>query len=54
MINFDIFLTQDQPFTVKNPRLDSNSALVKKRRAAKANAPPTIQEQMTQEGDASS
>merc|ERR1712152_110730 len=39
---------QDQPFTVKNPKLDSNSALAKKRRA-KAGAPPTIQEQMTQE-----
>ena len=25
--------TQDQPFTVKNPKLDSNSALAKKRRA---------------------
>ena len=24
---------QDQPFTVKNPKLDSNSALAKKRRA---------------------
>jgi len=37
---------QDQPFTVKNPKLDSNSALAKKRRAK---APPTIQEQLTQE-----
>jgi len=42
---------QDQPFTVKNPRLESNSALVKKRRAAKAGGPPTIQEQITQEGE---
>jgi len=39
---------QDQPFTVKNPKLDSNSALAKKRRA-KTGAPPTIQEQLTQE-----
>jgi len=39
---------QDQPFTVKNPKLDSNSALAKKRRA-KTGGPPTIQEQMTQE-----
>jgi len=39
---------QDQPFTVKNPKLDSNSALAKKRRA-KGGAPPTIQEQLTQE-----
>merc|ERR1739838_194724 len=31
---------QDQPFTVKNPKLDSNSALAKKRRA-KTGAPPT-------------
>lgn len=38
---------QDQPFTVKNPKLDSNSALAKKRRAK--GAPPTIQEQLTQE-----
>lgn len=41
---------QDQPFTVKNPKLDSNSALAKKRRAKGGpNAPPTIQEQLTQE-----
>ena len=43
---------QDQPFTVKNPKLDSNSALAKKRRAKTAGgaaAPPTIQEQITQE-----
>jgi len=40
---------QDQPFTVKNPRLDSNSALVKKRRAKAAGGVPTIQEQITQE-----
>jgi len=39
---------QDQPFTVKNPKLDSNSALAKKRRA-KGGAPHTIQEQLTQE-----
>jgi len=39
---------QDQPFTVKNPKLDSNSALAKKRRA-KAGMPGTIQEQLTQE-----
>ena len=39
---------QDQPFTVKNPKLDSNSALAKKRRA-KTGAPHTIQEQLTQE-----
>ena len=39
---------QDQPFTVKNPRSESNSALVKKRRA-KAAGVPTIQEQITQE-----
>jgi mitogen-activated protein kinase-activated protein kinase 2 len=41
---------QDQPFTVKNPRLESNSALVKKRQA-KAGGVPTIQEQITQEGE---
>lgn len=41
---------QDQPFMVKNPKSESNSALVKKRRA-KAGAPPTIQEQITQEGE---
>jgi len=43
---------QDQPFAVKNPKLDSNSALAKKRRAKTAGgaaAPPTIQEQITQE-----
>jgi len=42
---------QDQPFAVKNPKLDSNSALAKKRRAktAGAVAPPTIREQITQE-----
>jgi len=39
---------QDQPFLVKKP-LDSNAALVKKRRA-KAGV-PTIQEQITQEGE---
>jgi len=37
---------QDQPFTVKNPKLDSNSALAKKRRAK---ALPQLQEQVTQE-----
>jgi len=43
---------QDQPFAVKNPKLDSNSALAKKRRAKTAGGPaahPTIQEQITQE-----
>ena len=35
-------MSQDQPFMVKNPKSESNSALVKKRRA-KAGAPPTIQ-----------
>lgn len=43
---------QDQPFAVKNPKLDSNSALAKKRRAKTAGgavAPPTIKEQITQE-----
>ena len=44
----DIAGVQDQPFTVKNPKLDSNSALAKKRRA-KAGMPGTIQEQLTQE-----
>jgi len=41
---------QEQTFLVKKP-LDSNAALVKKRRA-KAGV-PTIQEQITQEGDIS-
>jgi len=40
--------TQDQPFTVKNPKLDSNSALAKKRRA-KGGPLPQLQEQLTQE-----
>jgi len=40
---------QDQPFTVKNPRFDSNSELAKKRRAK--TGVPTIQEQITQEGE---
>ena len=45
---------QDQAsFAVKNPKLDSNSTLAKRRHAkAKAGggaAPPTIQEQITQE-----
>lgn len=43
---------QDQAsFAVKNPKLDSNSALAKKRRAKAGGgaAPPTIQEQITQE-----
>merc|ERR1719429_537598 len=39
---------QDQPFTVKNPKLDSNSALAKKRRA-KGGPLPQLQEQLTQE-----
>merc|ERR1719295_1093695 len=39
---------QDQPFTVKNPKLDSNSALAKKRRA-KGQPLPQLQEQLTQE-----
>ena len=36
---------------MKNPKLDSNSALAKKRRAKASGgaAPPTIQEQITQE-----
>ena len=45
-------LFQDQAsFAVKNPKLDSNSALAKKRRAKTGGgaAPPTIQEQITQE-----
>ena len=48
----DSSASQDQPFAVKNPKLDSNSALAKKRRAKTAGgtaAPPTIQEQITQE-----
>lgn len=40
---------QDQPFTVKNPKLDSNSALAKKRRAKGAQTLPQLQEQLTQE-----
>ena len=43
---------QDQAsFAVKNPKLDSNSALAKKRRAKAGGGagPPTIQEQITQE-----
>jgi len=40
---------QDQPFTVKNPKLDSNSALAKKRRAKGGQALPQLQEQLTQE-----
>lgn len=42
----DAIYYQDQPFTVKNPKLDSNSALAKKRRAK---ALPQLQEQLTQE-----
>jgi hypothetical protein len=37
-----LLIGQDQPFLVKNPKSESNSALVKKRRA-KTGAPPTIQ-----------
>ena len=37
---------QDQPFTVKNPKLDSNSALAKKRRA-KGQPLPQLQVTMT-------
>ena len=43
---------QEKTIAVKNPKLDSNSALAKKRRAKTAGggaAPPTIQEQITQE-----
>jgi mitogen-activated protein kinase-activated protein kinase 2 len=39
---------QDQPFKVKNPMQDSNSALAKKRRA-KGQPLPQLQEQLTQE-----
>ena len=47
VFSFDLIIkkslmSQDQPFMVKNPKSESNSALVKKRRA-KAGAPPTIQ-----------
>ena len=45
-------MCQDPGMVVKNPKLDSNSALAKKRRAKTAGggaAPPTIQEQITQE-----
>ena len=34
---------QDQPFTVKNPKLDSNSALAKKRRAKGGQPLPQLQ-----------
>ena len=41
---------EDQTITVKNPKLNSNSALAKKRMAkAGGAAPPPIQEQMTLE-----
>lgn len=40
---------QDQPFTLKNPSSDSNSALVKKRRQKGAQTLPQLQEQLTQE-----
>ena len=49
--NSDAIYHQDQPFTVKNPKLDSNSALAKKRRAK---ALPQLQvgvEQWWPEGD---
>jgi len=40
---------QDQTITIKNPKINSNSALAKKRMAKAGGAPPTIQEQMTLE-----
>eukprot|EP00090_Calanus_glacialis_P028761 TRINITY_DN4614_c0_g1_i2.p1 TRINITY_DN4614_c0_g1~~TRINITY_DN4614_c0_g1_i2.p1 ORF type:complete len:400 (-),score=81.32 TRINITY_DN4614_c0_g1_i2:152-1351(-) len=40
---------QDQTITVKNPKINSNSALAKKRMAKAGGAPPTIEEQMTLE-----
>ena len=43
-------ILQDQTITVKNPKINSNSSLAKKRMAkAGGAAPPPIQEQMTLE-----
>jgi hypothetical protein len=44
-----LFSPKDHTITIKNPKINSNSALVKKRMAKAGAPPPPIQEQISLE-----